>query len=198
MLEDNYQILKEEKKVYPPIPKNVYQVELLEISLNDAKGKFAKPGDKNFAFQFTLLSGSDKGESLRGRNVWNNFVPTILYIGKNGKNSLYGIVEAFLGRELTPQEEAEGLTGKMLNSFIGAQIKVFIDHRVKGDKIYDTITSYMPADSKDVGLTAEEKENARVKVKKEEPKEVYEPNDENPPVGEEEILSPEQLAEIPF
>ena len=186
-ISNEYQITKEEKKFYPPIPKNVYQVELLDISLNDAKGKFAKPGDKNFSFQFTLLSGSDKGESLRGRNVWNNFVPTTLYIGKNGKNSLYGIVEAFLGRELTPQEEAEGLTGEMLNSFIGTQIRVFIDHRVKGDKIYDTITSYMTADSKDVGLTDEEKESARVKVKKEEPK-----------VEEEEILSEEQLANIPF
>jgi len=188
MIDNNYQIPKEEKKEYPPLPKNVYQVELLDISLNDAKGKFAKPGEKNFAFQFTLLAGKDKDGDLRGRNVWNNFVPTALYIGKNGKNSLYQIVEAFLGRDLTPEEEATGLSGSLLNSFIGKQIKVFIDHRIKDGKTYNNITSYMPIETPYNSLTDDEKENAKVKVKKEEVKQ------EEP----EEILSEEELNSIPF
>jgi len=168
---NDFSIKKEETKIYPPLPKNIYQTELLALDLVDAKGKYAKEGDKNFQFQFTILEGRDKDEDLRGRNVWNNFVPTSLYIGKNGKNVLYQIVEAFIGRELTPAEEATGLSGAMLNKFIGRQIKIFIDHRVKDGKTYNNITSYMPAETLLPALTAEERENARVKVKKEEPKE---------------------------
>jgi hypothetical protein len=198
MIDPNYQVKKEEAKVYPPLPKNIYQVELLSIDLKDAKGKYAKPGDKNFQFQFTLLSGKDKDEDLRGRNVWNNFVPTALYVGKNGKNALYQIVEAFLGRELTPQEEAEGLSGALLNSFIGKQIKIFIDHRIKDGKTYNNITSYMPAETPFTPLTAEEKENARVKVKTE-VKEEY--DEETPQSGhvEDEYSDPEiKVENIPF
>ena len=170
MLENNLTIPKEEAKVYPPLPKNVYQVELLDITLKDATGKFAKEGDKNFNFQFTLLSGLDGENDLRGRSVWASFVPTALYFGGKGKNELYQIVEAYLGRDLTQEEEANGLTGEFLNSFIGKQIKVFIDHKPsKNDpsKIYNNITSYMPSEVPLNSLTAEEKEMARVKNKDE-------------------------------
>ena len=167
-IDNNYQIKKEESKVYPPLPKAVYQCELLEITIKDAIGKFSKEGDKNFVFQFTLLEGSENGESLRGRNVWDNFVPTTLYIGKSGKNSLYQIVETFLGRELTREEEATGLDGKLLNSFIGKQIRLFVDHREKDGKIYDKISSYMVAEGESDRLTEKEREDATVKNKKEE------------------------------
>jgi hypothetical protein len=170
MIKEDREIKKEEAKIYPPIPKNIYQVELLDIDEKDAVGKFAKEGDKNFVFQFTLLAGKDKEQDLRGRNVWDNFVPTSLYIGKNGKCSLWQIVEAFLARDLTPQEQAEGLNGKLLNSFIGNQIKIFVDHKLSGEKIFNKITSYMPAESLLPSLTDDEKDKARVK-KQEEPKE---------------------------
>ena len=172
MIDENYKINKEESKVYPPLPKNVYQVELLSVDLKDAKGQYAKEGDKNFSFQFTLLDGMDGIEKLRGRNVWDNFVSTTLYIGKHGKNSLYQIVEAYLGRELSPQEEAEGLSGGLINSFIGRQIKVFVDHKPsKKDPavIYDNITSYMPVEGQLIALNEEEKEKARVKKDEEKP-----------------------------
>lgn len=170
MLPDNFQVLKEERKTFPPLPKNIYQAELLTIELKDAKGQYAKQGEKIFSFQFTLLDGQENGQSLRGRNVWSNFVPTSLYIGKNGKNELYQIVEAYLRRELTQAEEAAGLSGSMLNSFIGKQVKIFVDHKISQTdktKVYDNITSYISADVKLQPLTEEEKEEARVKVKKE-------------------------------
>src|SRR5574343_18205 len=173
MIPNDYKVNFEERKTFEPLPKNIYQVELLTIDLVDALGKYNKPGDKNFVFQFTLLDGSDKGESLRGRNVWNNFVPTSIYLGKNGKNSLWEIVEAFLGRELTRQEITNGISGSLLNSFIGKQIKIFVDHRIKDGKTYDTISSYMPASVKINSLTEEEKDKATVKNKKDK-QEVYE------------------------
>jgi hypothetical protein len=164
-IDETMQMPKEEKKTYPPLPKNVYQVELLDIALKDAKGLYAKPGEKNLSFQFTLLAGKDKDGDLRGRNVWANFVPTSLFMKKTGKNALWQIAEAFIGRELTPGEEAAGLSGKLVNSFIGSQIKVFVDHREMDGKIYDNITSYMPSESQLPSLTDEERENARVKNK---------------------------------
>ncbi len=201
MIDNDYQIKKEEKKEYPPLPRNIFQVELLDIELKDAKGKYAKPGDKNFTFQFTLLAGRDKEQDLRGRNVWNNFVPTSLYIGKNGKNTLYQIVEAFGGRELTPQEEAIGLSGELLNGFIGRQIKIFVDHKLSNGKIFNQITSYMPIEQSLAPLNVEEKENARVKVRKEEVKpddlpSEPEVNFDEPPMPENDGLTDEQRNSI--
>jgi len=197
MIDPNFQVRKEEAKTYPPLPKNVYQVELLSIDLKDAKGKFSKPGDKNFQFQFTLLEGKDKDESLRGRNVWNNFVPTTLYIGKNGKNALYQIIEAFERRELTAEEEATGLSGDFINSMIGKQVKIFVDHRVKDGVTYNNITSYMPAETSLPSLNDEEKEKARVKEKKSDPiKEQYDEVVEQS--GHVEDLPEIDVSQIPF
>ena len=173
---NDYQIKKEEKKEYPLLPKNVYQAELLDITLKDATGKYAKPGDKNFVFQFTLLAGKDKNEDLRGRNVWDNFVKTTIYLGKNGKNNLWEIVEAFLNRELTLQEQAEGLTGEFINSFIGKQIKLFIDQlaSAKDGKTYNVITSYIPIETELARLTDEEKDKATVKKEAKPSRDEYE------------------------
>lgn len=166
MIPSNYQVKYEEKKTYDPLPKNVYTVEILSVDMAPATGKYAKEGDMNFVFQFTLLDGTEKGESLRGRNVWNNFVPTSIYLGKNGKNSLWEIVEACIKRELTQAEVAYGLTGDKINSLIGKQLKIFVDHRVKDGKTYDTITSYIKSDGYLTPLTAEERDAATVKDKK--------------------------------
>lgn len=165
MIDNNFQVNKEERKVYPPLPKNIYQAELLDVSLVDSKGKFSKPGDKNFNFQWVVLSGMDKGESLRGRSIFDNFIPTSLYIGKKGKNKLFLIIEAFLGRELTAEEEAKGLSGFYINSLIGKQVKIFNDHKISsdGENTYNNITSYIPIEANLTPLTAEEKENCRVK-----------------------------------
>jgi hypothetical protein len=197
MLDNNMTIHKEEAKVYPPLPKNIYQVEILDINLKDAKGKYSKPGDKNFSFQFTLLHGKDKENELRGRNVWSNFVPTALYIGKNGKNDLYQIVEAVLGRELTLEEEALGLTGERLNSFIGKQLKIFVDHKTKDDKTYDNITSYIYTEEVLTPLNSEEKENARVK-KNDDKKEQTEISQERTSHENNEIEEELKMENIPF
>lgn len=196
----NFQIKKEEKKDYPPLQKNIYQMELLAIDLIDKVGKYAKEGEKTFKFQFVLLAPTE----LRGRSVWCNFVPTSLYIGKTGKNELYQIVETYLRRELSREEEATGITGELLNSFIGKQIKGFIDQNLgkDGKTIYNNITSYIVPENPLEKLSEEEKEKCKVKAKKtEEPKEEHQfadngqaiPNDF--PVPEDE---PIDVSNIPF
>ena len=190
MIDNNLQIPKKEGKTYPSLPKNIYQVQLLEVNSEERptydtrlKSENEQVRETVLNFQFTLLNGMDSTQEkeadkgLRGRNVWDNFVPTYLYIGKNGKNKLYKIVEALLGRELTLEEEATGITGGAINDLIGKQCRLGIEPVTKKEKTYDKIESYYAIENELSPLTDEEKENARVKKddeKKEETEEITE------------------------
>jgi hypothetical protein len=183
MINDNFQIPKKEAVTYDPIPDNVYQVELLDIEVQD-KPKYKKPDEteKMFSFQFVLLGGKDKdGSSLRGRNIWRNYVPTFLYISqKNGKNALYQITEAMIGRELTREEEAT-MEAVKLNKLIGGQCRVVVKNNPgKDGKVYSNIDNFLPVEFKTQSLTDDEKETARVKNIKEKSEETqtYEDTDE--------------------
>jgi hypothetical protein len=173
-INENIKVEVKEKAEYPPLPEKIYQVELLDITMEKRatydtrlKPDNEKEYENVLSFQFTLLNGKDKeGKALRGRNIWENFVPMYLYIGKNGKNKLYRITEAILGHELTPEEQAI-MDTQFLNGLISEQCQVVVKNERKGDKIYDRIESFVASDNNDLeGLNEEEKENARVKVKK--------------------------------
>lgn len=174
MLNENMTFPKKEGNEYPPLPKGIYQAELLTVDANENETYNSKTGKTNgvkeyqtdLSYQFTLLSGKDKdGTLLRGRNVWENFGASYLYIGKNGKNNLYRIVEAFLGREITREEEATGISSNMLNSFIGKQVQISVEPKKSkdGSKSFDKIIDYFTANVNINSLTEEEKEKARVK-----------------------------------
>jgi hypothetical protein len=176
MLDENLHFPKKEGQDYPPLPKGIYQAELLSVKAvqnetydSKTKNKDPKEYQTDLVYQFTLLSGKDKdGKDLRGRNVWENFGQSFLYIGKNGKNNLYRIVEAYLGRELTREEEANGIGAAVINSFVGKQIMLSIEPKTtKQGKTFDRIADYFHAQSALPRLTDEEKEKARVKDKDE-------------------------------
>lgn len=176
MLNETMSFEKKQVTEYEVLPKNIYQVELLDVNLDRRptydtrlKPDSEKEYETVLNFQFTLLSGTANGKDLRGRNVWENFVPTYLYIGKkNGKNKLYNVVEGLLGRGLTMAEEAEGITSDTINSLIGKQVRIGIKHNVKGDKTYDRIEQYYPVEIPINSLTSDEKEKATVKKKESE------------------------------
>ena len=184
-INEDLNIEKKEKTEFKPLPEKIYQVEILDINLEERatydtrnKPDDEKIYEKVLNFQFTLLNGKEGNESLRGRNLWENFVPTYLYIGKNGKNKLYQIFEATLGHNLSPEEEAT-LGKEAINSLIGKQIQVVVKNQTKGDKTYNKIESFVAVDDYIKGLTDEEKEKATVKNKKENKEEVMVENDEN-------------------
>jgi len=176
-IDNDIKVEKKEGKEYPPLPKDVYQVELLDITAEkrptyDTRNKSdeEKVYETVFSFQFTLLEGRDESQqkdelkNLRGRNVWANFVPSYLYISsKNGKNKLYRIIEALQGYEITQQQEAEGVQGIYLNSLIGSQCRISVEPKQSGDSTFDNITDYLKANEQKTALTAEERENAKVK-----------------------------------
>lgn len=164
MITEEIEITNKEKAEYPPLQKNVYQAQIFDINLKDATGQYSKPGEKVFTVQFTLLDGMEKEKSLRGRNVWDNFIPTYLYIGKSGKNKLYGIIEAVLGRDVSPNEVAN-FDKSFVNSLIGQQVRIMVEPKKVGDRIFDNITDYLSVSTKLNELTPEEKEKSKVKEK---------------------------------
>lgn len=209
MLDKNIKVTKEEAKTYPPLPENIYQVQLLDVTSKENETYDSKRDSSTeteyetvMSFQFTLLAGQDlmgvNGvEDLRGRNVWANFIPIYLYIGKNGKNNLYRIIEALLGRDITPEEEAGGIDGEFLNKLIGKQCRIGTKHKKSGDKVFDNIETYYPSETDGKALTDEEVENATVKVKEESKEDL--PKNEPQTVEEIEYPSDEPNPEdIPF
>ena len=171
-LSTDMKIEKLEKKEYPPLPENIYTVELLEVTEKIGDNRF-KPGEKQttLTFQFTLLEGKEKdGSSLRGRNIWHNYTPNYLYVGKNGKNALYQILEALLKRELDQMEQS-GFTGQFINNLIGAQCRIVVKNKKVQDKVFSNIESFLSVETALSSLDEKEKEQARVKEKKEDEKE---------------------------
>lgn len=164
-VQDDLKIEKQEGKEYPPIPKDVYQVQLIDVEQKEKanydtrnKPEAEQVMETVLNFQYALLEGKDGEEELKGRRVWANFVPSYLYISsKNGKNKLYRTVEALLGRELELKEEAEGITGKMINDLIGKQCRLSIEPKVKNDKTYDNITDWLKSNNDLEPLSDEEK-----------------------------------------
>jgi hypothetical protein len=173
MLDETIHVEKKEASDYKPLPDDMYQVELLDVvsEMRPTYDTRLKPDNEKeyeavFNFQFTVLEdGEFDGKPLRGRNIWYNFVPSYLYIGKNGKNALYQIVEAFQGQSLSPEQEAMGITGKYINDLIGKQCRVVTKQKTKGEKTFMNIESLLPAKTLLAALDAKEKEDARVKPK---------------------------------
>ena len=200
---NNYKVEKKEALAFEPIPEDVYKVELLDIE-EQTKPRYQKPDEieNTFSFQCVLLHGRDKkGESLRGRNMWFNFVPNYLYIGSKGRNKLYNAIESLLGRELSPQEEAEFETIK-LNKLIGKQCRIVVKNTSKGEKTYSNIDRLLVIDEKAAPLTAEEKEKAKVKSKESQEQASYEdpnwkPQEAPMPTAEDDIMEI-AVDQIPF
>jgi hypothetical protein len=185
MLDENIVVEKQEATEYTPVPEDIYTVELLDINARveetyDSKTK--RKGDETlpkemetvFDCQFVLLEGKDGDKDLRGRNLFQNFVPSYLYIStKKGKNKLYQIVEALQGQTLSPEQEAYGITGKDLNALIGKQCRIGTTNKQSGDKVYSNIDKFLVVKDTYPSLTEEEKEKARIKPKTDEKKSEY-------------------------
>jgi len=177
MLDETFVAPKKEANEYTPIPEDIYTVELLDVmsrteeSYNSKQERAKNPElepvmETVLDFQFVLLEGKDGDKDLRGRNLFQNFVPTFLYIStKKGKNKLYQIVEALQGQTISPEQEAYGITGKDINGLIGKQCRVGTTNKTSGDKVYSNIDKFLVVKDKYPSLTTEEKEASKIKPK---------------------------------
>ena len=159
---EKMKIEKKEGTSYPVLPVDeIYQVELLDITMSE-HGVYQQPDKKEkvFSFQFTVLNDGEN----RARNLWANFVPTTLFISKKGKNKLYQIIEAMLGREMTQEEEAN-LDTDFLVKLIGKQCKVMLEIKEGREKQFNNIIKFLPSKKDIMPLSDEEKEKCKVKSK---------------------------------
>jgi len=164
MLDPGFKVSKQENATFAPLPESIYQAELLDITTIVSDNKFKRnekdPATRTtFKFQFTVLDPEH-----RGRNIWDSWIPTTLFISKKkGKNALYQVLEAFLGHDLSPIEE-NSIDSNFLNNLVGRQIRLFVVPDPKKPTEYNIINRYMKATIGLPPLTDEEKERARVKI----------------------------------
>jgi len=162
MLQEGIIFGEQEAKTYEPLPEDMYQVELLDIEMQEKPNYNDKTKMENvLSFQFVVV---EEGE-YRGRSIWKNFVPTYLYIGKNGKNALYQITEAMIMRNLSQEEKAD-FGSSYINKLVGYQCRVLIKNKEgKEGKKFSNIDSFLPKKETLKSLTDEEKEKAKPKKK---------------------------------
>lgn len=216
MLQSGYKFEVKEKKVYPPLPEDIYQVELFDISMDtvDNKQKDGTVERKDvLKFQFVILDDGEyeaDGQKLkvRGRSIWRNYVPTFIWEKNNEKNALYQITKAMIQRDMT-EEEMKNFSSDVINSLIGYQCRVgTVNVAGKGknaDQVYTNIDKFLPKKAALAGLTAEEKEKATVKKDKENVTESAMPTQapvmdaEIPVVGQEKKDDGEiNISDVPF
>jgi len=199
MLNDNITFEKKEAKTFTLLKNDIYPAQLIDVNL-EAKQKYQSTEMENvLSFEFAVLGGKDiEGKDARTRLLAKNFIPTFLYIStKKGKNWLYKIVEALINRELTQEEEANGITSKTINFLTGKQCRLLLEKGAsKNDpnKSFSNIVNILPADSEYQPLSAEEKEQIKeYKANRVKPAEQQSVSNLTASIQE---LTPEELNEI--
>lgn len=168
MLQPGKKFDVKEKKVYPPLPEDIYQVELLDITEETVPDK-QFPGNMQevLTFQFVVL---DAGE-YRGRSLFRRFVPTYLWRKNNEKNALYQITKALICRDMT-DDEISNFGTDQINMLVGYQLRVGTIQKAGTGKnaaeIYTNIDKFLPKKEMVERLTADEREKARVKKDRDE------------------------------
>lgn len=167
----SFKIPKRESTGFPPVPEDIYQVEVYDI-IALQKPAYKKPDvmETVLKFQFTILEDGEfqdkegKTQKLRCRNIWRDYVPAALWSSKkNGKNVLWQIIEAVIMRELTPAE-VDSMDSEFLNKIIGYQCRIVIKNTKDDDgKVWNNIDSFLPKKGSLPSLTAEEREQVKVK-----------------------------------
>ena len=129
-----------QKKVYPPIPTDIYQCELTDISLDES----TYSGEKETVFKFELTLIEDGPHY--GRKVWKRTAFIAPVPGKNGKNPwVWKICSALVGHALT-KEEGQKLTAEAMNQLIGNQLRVnIIESEPKDGVVYNNVDSVLAA-----------------------------------------------------
>jgi len=130
-----------EKKDWPLIPEDVYQVEITDIAEDVSEFK----GEKKevFKFEFTLI---EPGPHY-GRKLWRRGVRTSPIPYKSGKNPLTWKVASAVAKHPLTEEEGKAYTIAMMNGLIGKQLRVTVSvSEPKSDgKQHNNIDSFMMA-----------------------------------------------------
>jgi len=147
-LPDDFKGDATEKKVYPPLPADVYQVEILAIEIKDnifydPTDPKSDPVDK-YTTSVTLVVIEDG--KFYGRQLWDNFSSRVKPTGKKGPTKTYKFVTAVLDSAMdwTACEGFVSEFGKNMKNFIGKQLRITVEVGAKEDGTpKNKIASYM-------------------------------------------------------
>ena len=137
-----------EKKEYPVLPANVYQVEIVSADKVMKVPYGAQPGaleEPFIAFRFGILTDGD----YRGRMLFKDTRPVKPFPPFNGGKSslIYEIGTAVRGGQAYTKEEAEVFTPADINAWIGQQLRLVVIQKPKKDgTMGNSITGYLPVE----------------------------------------------------
>jgi hypothetical protein len=131
------------KMARKPLPKDVYQVELIDIESKMGKKFQSEEMEEKLSFTFAIIENT----SFYGRKIWQN---TNMKFSTGKKSTkLFEVVCALAEEEYTAKdcENPDFITADFLNSFIGKQLRLSIGQQPGATDptvIFNTIDAYLP------------------------------------------------------
>ena len=169
MLTEKLEIMFEEKKEVL-VPEGSWVFQLLDIATEkrptyDTRTNPAETQilEDVLHFEFAILNPDTEADHWRAFTRLVRFVPTRLYLKKNGqKNDLWKIYEAISGEQIVTSSV---ITADSLNALVGGQLEGVIEHVTKEEKTYANIANFSVNRNKMAVLS--EAELAEIKERKE-------------------------------
>lgn len=143
MISKPLNVAGQSKKEYELLPKDVYQVELLDIELKEQQKYQSQETEEVLNFTFVVIEDG----KFYGRRLWQTCSQKL--VGGKKQSHLYRVMSAFLEREFT-QDECETpmdfLNEDLLNSLVGKQLRLTIGQKVSEQtgKTKNFIESFLP------------------------------------------------------
>lgn len=156
-----------ERKEFAPLPANIYQVQISDIT-EKLKRKWGAPQDSEpteeyLTFEFVILN---EGE-YKGRKLWKDVrpVPPTPSEGNSFKPSwMWRIVSAIEGHPLT-FEQGAAFGPEQINGLIGRQLRLIVNQTPKNaqGKSYNNITEVLPVEGEMTPLLADNEQSEGIK-----------------------------------
>jgi hypothetical protein len=158
---------KIEKKEFEPIPANIYQVQIGDITekLKTPWGspQGTEPTEQYLTFEFIILNEG----AYKGRKLWKDVRPVSPTPSEGGSYKpswMWRIVSAVYKHPFTFQEGAS-FGPEAVNSMIGQQLRLIVNQTPKNaqGKSYNNITEVLPVEGEMPPLLADNEQSEGVK-----------------------------------
>lgn len=140
MIPNTFNMPKNEKLTFDPLPEDLYTCVISDIELL-TRPKYEQPDEMEDVLKFTFIV---QDEEFVNRKLWHTVRPSVYLNPKTGKSStLYDIFKACYGRH--PSEEEIGLmTSETINALIGQKLRLSVKQQPpKNGIVYNKIDGYM-------------------------------------------------------
>lgn len=131
------------KREFDLLPKDVYQVEVMDVESIQEKAYQSDEIVDKFKFTFVIIEDG----KYYGRRLWKN--TTTKFSGGKKPTGLFQVLSGVLQKEFSKEESenpASWMTLEFFNSLIGRQVRLSISHKTSEEtgKTKEVIESYLP------------------------------------------------------